>query len=53
MALVGFRRYGFVGVGVALLDEMCHGVSDALMFEMLKQGPVSLILLPTNPDVEL
>lgn len=49
MALIGsksgtIRRCGFVGLGMSLLDEVCYWVSNALMFQMLKQGPVSLSL---------
>jgi hypothetical protein len=41
------RRCGFIGVGVALLKEVCH-CGWALRFQKLMPGPVahSLFLLP-------
>jgi hypothetical protein len=49
-----YWRCGPVGVGVALLEEVCHW-GRALRLQKLKAGPVShlLFLLPANPDVEL
>jgi hypothetical protein len=45
-------RCGLVGVGVALLKEVCHW-GRALRFQNLKPGPVVVSLPATNPDVEL
>ena len=45
------RRYGLVGVGMAVLEEVCHW-GRALRFQMPKPGPVSLSL-PANLNVEL
>ena len=45
------RRCGLVGVGVALLEEICH---RELGFEVSKaQARPSATLLPIDPDVVL
>lgn len=48
------RRCGPVGVGVALLKEVCYW-GQALRFQMLKPGPVllSVFLLPLDIDGEM
>ena len=43
------KKSGFVGVGVALLEEVCHW-EWALGFQMLKPGPVSLSLPAAFPS---
>ena len=56
-ALIGnciIRRCSLVGVGVALLEEVCHW-GWALRSQKLKPGPVAhlFFLLPSHLDVEL
>lgn len=46
------EKYGLVGIGVAVLEEMCQW-GWTLSFKMFKTGPVShSFLLSTDPDVE-
>jgi hypothetical protein len=47
------RRCDLVGVGVALLEEMCHCGGWALSSPMLKLCPMWTLLLLLDPDVEL
>lgn len=51
------RRWDLIGVGVILLDEMCHCwwvcvCGEAFILQSLKPGPVPLLLPPADPDVE-
>ena len=51
-----FRRCGFVGVGVALLEEVCHGWGQALRFLMVKLCSVwhrIYFLFPPDQAVEI
>ena len=47
------RRCGLIGVGVAMLEEVCHCGGWALRSVILKVCSQSLLLLPADPDVEL
>ena len=47
------RRCGHVGVGVALLEEVCHWGVDLEVSEAQARPSVTLFLLLANPDVEL
>jgi hypothetical protein len=49
------RRYGLVGVGVALLKEVCHCWEGWGLISYAQSRPSvvhSLLLLPSNQDVE-
>jgi hypothetical protein len=49
------RRCGFVGVGVALLEEVCHcGMGFEVSYAQAILSVVySLLLLPSDQDVDL
>ena len=47
------RRHGLVGIGVALLEKVCHSVC-AVGFQMLKPGSTLFFLAAAiNPDIKL
>ena len=46
------RRYGRAGVGVALLEEVCHW-GWALRFQKSMPGPVSLCMVPVDQDIKV
>jgi hypothetical protein len=47
-----YWRCGLVGVGVTLLEEMCHW-GWALRSQMIKPGSMAHSLVPADPDIEL
>lgn len=48
------RKYGLVGVGVTLLEELCHCGGGVLKFQISRLAPEShsFFLLPSDPNVE-